>query len=552
MAMSAVTRLHGRVRDPWSPRGRTTRLVLLALWVAYTAVLAALYSRLPPCPDHAVYDYIGWMVSQGAVLYADVAGQNWPGQMFLHILSVSLFGNEISSYRAFELLLILPTACVMLFTFLRRYGDEVAAWLVVPIYQAMYVTAGFWISGQREIVAAPLLLAASYCLLRRTEDAGRKYLVLQGLCLAGAALIRPTLLIMAPLLTLADLLIVKGTGRSLREIVEDHTVVAISTVAPLAVIAVMGIPSGALQAWYDVTVSFNLEVYSRSRTPWEIAGRLLPWMLRSWHWYLFVSLLGVVYYWRRDLPALIAVGMIIPATILSVLIQGKGFEYHLGTLFPLFALLVASVVGASWRYLATEKRRLLPSTLALLLIAIPAAGLAKRVWSGLGLQREHYFGRITKAEMYSHYGTGVEGLNVNELLEIAEYVESTSAPDAAILFWERPCQVYYWAERRSAFFAASFALLEMPEPDFSLFERWKARLEEAMVSRPPALLLLVKDKERGGYRALSSPDHREEKLADVILQHLPEYQLEESIGLVDIYRLSRKRLRGSSAEGTSS
>jgi hypothetical protein len=103
-------------------------------------------------------------------------------------------------------------------------------------------------------------------------------------------------------------------------------------------------------------------------------------MLRCWHWYLAVSLLGVLYYWRRDFPALIAVGMILPATVASVLIQGKGFEYHLGVLYPLLALLVATVVGASWRYLASESRRLLPGAIALLLVAAPAAGLARNVW----------------------------------------------------------------------------------------------------------------------------------------------------------------------------
>jgi hypothetical protein len=128
---------------------------------------------------------------------------------------------------------------------------------------------------------------------------------------------------------------------------------------------------------------------------------------------------------------------------------------------------------------------------------------------------------------------------VNDLLEVTEYVESASPPDATILFWGRPCHVNYWAMRRSPSFAAGFALLSEPAPDFSLFARWRTRLEETMARRPPALLLLVKDEKTGGYQGLPSPDDREEKLAGVILRHLPEYQLEESIGVVDIYRLAR-------------
>lgn len=521
-----------------APKGRT-RWLLVAIWVFFTTVLSALYLQLPPSPDHATYDYIGWAASEGAVLYQDVADGNWPGQMFIHTLSARLFGNEIWSYRAFELLVLLPLACAILFAFLRRYGEKEAAWVVVPVYQVMYVTAGFWISGQREIVAGPLLVAAAYCLLRRTEGAARRTLVVQGVCLGAAGLIRPTLLIMAPLLTLADLLIGRTTGRSLRRIVRDHSVVAVSALAPLAVVAVMGIPSGALRGWYDTTVFFNLEVYSLSKTPWEVAERLLPWMIHCWHWYMLFALLGAVYQWRRNLAVLVPVGMLLPATIISVLVQGKGFEYHLGALYPLLALLVATAVGASWRYLASNSRRLLPATLALVLVAGSAAGLGRNLWVVFAPERQEYLGQITKAEMYSRYAGGAEGVSVNDLVEVADYVEGASDPDATILFWGRPRHVNYWAKRRSPSFAAGYALFSEPGPDFRLFARWRERLEEVMVSRPPTLLLLVKDGETGRYQGLPSPDQGETKLAGVILEHLPEYQLEKSIGVVDIYRLAR-------------
>ena len=62
-----------------------------------------------------------------------------------------------------------------------------------------------------------------------------------------------------------------------------------------------------------------------------------------------------------------------------------------------------------------------------------------------------------------------------------------------------------------------------------------------MASRPPTLLLLVKDEATGGYRGLPSPEQRDEKLGGVILRHLPEYRLEHSIGPVDIRRLARRR-----------
>jgi hypothetical protein len=548
--MRAVDPSKERLHEPSSPWGKEAGPALIALWAVFTAVLSAWYLRLPPSPDHVTYDYIGWMLSEGAVLYRDVADGNWPGQMFIHALSVGLFGNEIWAYRAFELVVILPAGCAILFSFLRRYGDRVAAWAVVPVYQVMYATAGLWISGQREIVAAPLLVAAAYCLLRRMEGAGRTHLVLQGLCLAGAGLIRPTLLVMAPLLALADLLLLRKTGRGLRRIFEDHIAVALSTLAPLALIAAISAPTGALRGWYEATVAFNLEVYSQSTTPRQIAERLLPWILRCWQWYLVVALLGAVSYWRRDLRALAAVGMILPATIASVLVQGKGFEYHLGALYPLLAILVATALGASWRLLTGESRRPLRTATALFLIAGSAAGLARNMWGVLAPQRELYLGRITAQEMYRRYEGGAVGLTVEDLLELSDYVERTTAPDSTVLFWGRPSHVNYWAKRHSPSFAAGFALLSEPGQDFSLFARWRARLEETMTSRPPALLLLVKEEESGGYQGLPPPERRDEKLAGVILRHLPDYRLEKSIGVVDVYRLARTLGESCARSGT--
>jgi len=514
-------------------------LPLFALWAAYTAVLAILYLRVPPCPDHVVYDYIGWIIGQGGAPYVDAADQNWPGQMFIHALSVLLFGSEIWSYRAFELVVILPASCAILFIFLRRYDDILAAWLVVPLYQTMYLTSGFWMSGQRDIVAAPLLVAASYCLLRRASGAGRRYLILQGLCLAGATLIRPTLLLMAPLLTLADLLMAGKSHRTLRTILGDHTVVCVSILLPISAIVVAAIPSGALRAWYDVTIVFNLEVYSHSKTPWEIVRALLPPVLRSWHWFILWGVVGAVRYGRKNPRVLITSGMILPVAALSVLVQGKGLLYHLGVLLPLIGLLIAGVVASAARYLASENRRLLPAGLAIILVGVPVAGLAHKVSSVLALQRRQYLGQITRAQMYGSYTAGVEGLSVQDVLAVSEYVQNTTDPNDSILVWGRPCHVYCWAGRRSATFAAGFAILYEPGPDFSLFSRWRGRLEATMTSTPPALLMLIKNKKTGRYRGFPEPGHSGPKIADVIREHLPEYRLETSIGLVDIYRLIR-------------
>jgi hypothetical protein len=516
---------------------RALTLALLGLWLGFTAVIAALYLLLPPCPDHAVYDYIGWIVNRGGTLYVDAADQNWPGQMFIHSLSVALFGAKLWSYRLFELIVIIPLSCFVLFRFLRSAGDKLAAFVVVPIYQAMYVSAGFWMSGQREIVAAPLLVASANALLSRVRGGGLRLLVLQGVLIAGATLIRPTLLIMAPLLTLADLLQTRRTGRSWRRVIADHALVAVSIILPMGIIALLGVPSGALAGWYDVSIRFNLEVYAGGRDPWDITRELLPVVLRQWYWMLAWSGLGAVVLWRRDSLALSFVGMILPATLVSLFVQAKGFGYHLGALYALMAILNASTVAAGLRVLMERRHRPLLSALAVVAVLLPAAGLAKKLWSQLAAQRQVLLGQITMAEMQARYEADSTGTStVRDMVEVSEYIDATTAKDATVLFWERPCHVYTLAERRSPLFAAAFTLLEDAGPQFSLFPRWQAEFEEIMTERPPEVLLFVRDPEHGGYVGMPAQSGDQPRLSDTLRAHLHEYELEKSVAAIDLYR----------------
>lgn len=500
-----------------------------------TAIIVALYRQLPPCPDHEVYDYIGWVVSQGGTLYVDAADQNWPGQMFIHTLSVAWFGTDLNSYRTFELVAIIPISCLILSMFLLYAGEKTAALLVIPIYQIMYVASGFWMSGQREVVAGPLLIAAAGCLLSRVGGGRAWVLVAQGVLLAAATLIRPTLLIMAPLLTLIDLLQMRRSGRSWKTIITDHALVALSILVPMGLLALAAIPSGALKAWYESSILFNVEVYGGGQGSAYILRRILTYVLASWHWYMLWSCVGAVILWRRNPLALAFVGMVLPSAVISLFVQGKGFGYHLGSLLPLMALLIACTMAAAWRVIRRSPRQPVPVLIAALALAVPVAGLASKLKGGLEPQRLYLLGEITEAEMQDQYEAGGQA-TVRNMVEVAKYIDETTPPEATVLFWERPCHVYTLAHRRSPLPAAAFAFLDEAGPEFSLFERWQADFERVMTERPPNAILFIRDPEAGGYLGISDPVAGDPKLADVLSEHLSEYRLEKTIGVVDVYR----------------
>src|SRR3954471_11352777 len=133
------------------------RWAAVLVWGVTVACLGGLYTTLPVSPDHALFDYIAWSHLQGAPYYAGIAEQNWPGQMLLHEAAIRLFDVHFWTFRAFDYLLLLVTVLAGS-AMLGRLGYGTAAAVFSVLYPAVYVCANPWTAGQRDIVAAGLLL----------------------------------------------------------------------------------------------------------------------------------------------------------------------------------------------------------------------------------------------------------------------------------------------------------------------------------------------------------------------------------------------------------
>src|SRR3954454_23270700 len=104
----------------------TLTIVLLIAYAIYSSVLGFLYANMPPNPDQAIFDYIGWVWIGGGVPYADAADINFPGAMALHALALLVFGNHLWSYRLFDYLALLAFVAVVSTFLARREGRGVA------------------------------------------------------------------------------------------------------------------------------------------------------------------------------------------------------------------------------------------------------------------------------------------------------------------------------------------------------------------------------------------------------------------------------------------
>ena len=513
------------------------RWLLITLWLIYTVILGALYSRLPPCPDDPVYDYVGWIISKGGTLYVDAADDNWPGMYLIHTLSTLLFGNTLWSFHLFDYFILLAT-CALLFTFTHRYFGLLPGLIIVTIYQEMYVSEDSWFEGKRDI--APLLLAAALSLLLRIETGRLVWSIVQGICLALATLFRPTFLLLTLLLAVGDLLLMKQTRRNLKVILHDHFVTLLSLVAVFIGFALIGWQNGALREWYNVTIRFTLEVYSQEKSSiTQILARIALYAFASWYWYIFISVFGIVIYWRTRLLPITFLSMIFLTTVTSVLVQGKGFEYHWGPLLPLFAIFMAPLVAASIQHISKRPRKSLQMMLSILICCIVSLGLTIKIWHNLHDSINWYLGKESTIAMLANFSAG-DSLSLSEANEISSYIEQTVPENRTVLYWGRPMIANYLSQRRSPTRFAGFVLLDRPRESFSLFKAYKDELKKDLSNSPPELICVELNLDKKGYKYQFLPDKTNEpRLSDLVLDTMKaRYKFDRNFGITDCYRIN--------------
>jgi hypothetical protein len=260
-------------------------LVLMAGWLLFTVLLGVIYARVPPNPDQSMFDYIGWVVSHGGVLYVDAGELNWPGAMLLHAAASALFGNELWSFRLFDYLELLAS-CGLLLAFLRLSELRTAGWLVVPVYQMIYVSSGPWYAGQRDVVASHFMVACIAAVLARLRGGHVVLSLVAGAALLVAVLFRPTYLLLALFLPLSLVLARGHGGPSFPQLARELGLAAAGALGTAATVAIVGWHTGALAEWFNMAVRFNLEVYGGDGPSWgAIIGRTLHLFVSYWHWH---------------------------------------------------------------------------------------------------------------------------------------------------------------------------------------------------------------------------------------------------------------------------
>jgi len=525
------------ISDPGNgtPRRRVPLAVWLVPWLLFSGALGLLYTAIPPSPDQALFDYIGWRILNGATPYADVAELNWPGAMLLHTAAAWISGNSIHAWRAFDYGYLLVTLLVV-FAVVRALAGTRVGVAAAIVYQILYVTGGVWFSGQRDILGAPLLLVAVFAETRALERRSLAWQTLTGPAIALAMLLKPTLGAVAVLLALQVAHAwLRGRVRFGPAVI--HLAVAgASLLLTLLLFAAVAHVWGFLDDWWEICFVYNSAVYTQDSIAYgELARKIFHYAVPSWHWLLLASTAGLVVMLRNGKGRLAWAALaLLGTTAISVVVQQKGFGYHLGPALLGLALLTAGLLELCHRTVFAAPRRFTAPAfwLAAAVLLVACAGLGAKMKRELTEPLRWRAGTIPHAKLLAEFSGGDNGVTMAHVTAAAEYVAARTGPSEPVLLWGRSVLTQFLARRASPTRFCHAYMLWSARENYRGSDAWVAEFKADLANHPPSFILLTRVP--GGGHVWVEEDAESVALLLETLQH--DYRKTAEFGGLEVFR----------------
>lgn len=312
----------------------------------------------------------------------------------------------------------------------------------------------------------------------------------------------------------------------------DAAALAIGMAAVIGPLVLLGILTGAMQSWYEMTIVYSMRNYAADADFGYVTARLLEFARISWQWYMVVALCGAAIWQvsrpRDTLAATLIVGLVVVGSAIS---QKKGFTYHIGGALVVLTLLNVYFLMEVVRFglLARDRRtRLLLLILPLTLFSLGLASKCNRMFRRTVLWE---VGAITQQEFLHDY-------DFDDVIEVAQHVARTTNPSQTVLPYTRHLMVCTLADRVMPIHFSTGLFLRASKPS-PLADSWRNEIQTALVRHPPELIIMER-------AAKGSKDfHLTDNLADYeplypIMKALQErYHLESDIGRFALFRLDK-------------
>ena len=435
--------------------------------------------------DQGNLSYMGWMLLRGKFPYLATWDSNLPLIVFIHSLAIALLGNSIPAFRIFDI--IVQLLIISLIYHLARFLVNKLAGIIASVsYTLLYLKLGYWHTAQRDGFLTLFLLLAAHAFLNYRKSLSNKWLVLTGLIGGLSLLMRPQYLLCLPLF--AFWLIWETKKDRIKRLIYLTTFYFL----PLFLLLILYWRLGGLKDLYEAVVYYNLKVHSGIRDSLfnVVRGFLAPVPLFLWMGVIWaiVTLKGDE---LKSQQIILIFGILI-VSLLSRIIEGKIWDYHLIPIFAFTSLLGGVGLSKAIYPLSTQisprGRRALKIIVLLSLI----------YWIRNVFPWETISDVIKTRSIEGHYPKEIfwRRYVVDKDLEVAQYLKEKTNPNDRIQVWGGAAIIYYRAEREAASrFQASACLVahKKGRPLLPLQERWRKEFLRDLQATPPKYFIIEDD-----------------------------------------------------------
>ena len=477
------------------PPGRGLEAVFrIAMVVAMVGVLPAiawLYSTLPPSPDQWQLDYTGWLLTRGEAPYVDIRDGNWPAAHWLHSLSVAVSGPGFGGWRRFDLFLLTLGVIAGASLCSRIWGRSAALWFGL-LYPWLYVTAGYWFAGQRDIVATHFSLVALAGHWAIVQGGHRGLASLAGASLTTATLVKPTFAILAGVIALHATLLAMLRRISWTASLQSVALIAIWSIAALfAAVGVLLFQGATLESFWEHAVeSMLIRIPGDSLPPGKALRSALDVTLGSWHWIAVGGIAATVLALRgrspRELSGVLLCWLFVLAGLASSVAQGHGWSYYLAPVFTGLVLLLCGALGQATRLAAQPG---ISRVFAVIGIAIALGGAVKKTWTAYGPLLPVLTSGAPWQEWEDRFPAG-DDLTASDARALAEELRPWLPDGASMLVWGRVNLLNLLVERPqpTGFYHKPHVQRDYLPDRFRL--PWTREIIEDLTERPPTVVVI--------------------------------------------------------------
>ena len=341
-------------------RDRTFLKILAFVGIAMALFIAWRSRNWPLIHDQVIMHYVAWLITQGLVPYRDIFDMNLPGVYLLHLGFWNLFGPSDLAWRLFDLGWTAMTGALV-YAYCRGMVDRWSAASAAALFAMYHLSDGAAQAGQRDLLIAGFLLAASHCVVRFSETGRSRFLWCSGGAVGAALAIKPLPVLFGLACAGVAGYGAKRLGQSMSRAI--LTVLGAGAILPGIAFAWVWW-MGGLPAFISIQKDYVLPLYARAGRGSLSGGlslgfyQIVPLLelgLRDSRAARFAACIAIVgvggvgllwvmrHSWtvRHSVAALgIAYGVV------HYLLQGKFFPYHLYPLVVFMCVLVATVLAS--------------------------------------------------------------------------------------------------------------------------------------------------------------------------------------------------------------